>query len=110
MKKLKIKFWQNENVVMMKVLSRDERLRNKGIIFESDNLNMAIFSTNYSIILLDNNSISIKGDTRDNMVCSQTFNSTEDATVYIEKYQKLIRDYNASLEEEVGTIKTFTFE
>ena len=111
MKKLKIRFWRIENVVIMKILDQDERLRGCREIFRNDYLDMAIYLSDYSALYT--NSISIKEDI-DNMACSRTFNSIEDATVYIKKCQELIYGYNARFEEgeeeeEVETIETFTF-
>lgn len=109
MKKLRIKFWQIENVVLMKVLDQDESLRDEGELFKSDSLDMAILSNGYPAITWGR--IFIRGNIKgkDNIVCSNTFNSIEDATVYIEKCQELIRDYNISLGEE-EMVKTFIFE
>ena len=109
MKKLKIRFWRIENVVIMKILDQDERLRGCREIFRNDYLDMAIYLSDYSALYT--NSISIKEDI-DNMACSRTFNSIEDATVYIKRCQELIYGYNARFEEdeeEVETIETFTF-
>ena len=44
MKKLKIKFWQIENLVVMKILDQDERLRGKEAIYEDSDLDMTIYS------------------------------------------------------------------
>ena len=68
MKKLIIKFWQNENVVMMKVLEQDERLRNKGKIFKDKNLDMAICSTRFPKIFPT--SIFIRGVKKEKIILS----------------------------------------
>ena len=113
MKKLKIKFWQIENLVVMKILDQDERLRGKEVIYEDSDLDMTIYSV--KVPDMTSKSLFIRGERKekDSMVCNATFNSTEDATDYVKKCQKLISNYNASLEdeeEEVETIRTFIFE
>lgn len=112
MQKLRIKFWQVENVVIMKVLNQDEKLRNKGELFNNDNLEMIICSNDYPAMLSDG--LFIRGNLkeRDNLACNYTFSSTKAASLYIEKCQELISGYNNTIldEEEEEVVKTFIFE
>ena len=112
MKKLKIKFWQIENVVAMKVLDQDKKLRNKGEVF--NNLEMTICSNDYPAMTFENIFIRGKVKERDDEVSCTSFSSIKNATTYIEKCQELISDYNNTIldeeEEEEEVVKTFTFE
>jgi len=47
MKKLKIKLWRIENVVMMKVLEQDESLRGQGEIFNNNGTRIASEGTTF---------------------------------------------------------------
>ena len=113
MKKLKIRFWQNENVVMMKILEQSESLREKGDLFRDPNFDIIISSVDFPS--LESQRLLIRGriKEKDNLINCAQFSSIENATIYIKKCKELIRSFNSSMEEREERreeVETWIFE
>jgi hypothetical protein len=113
MKKLRVRFWQNENVVMMKILEQSESLREKGDFFRDPNFDMTICSVDFPS--LESQGLLIRGriKEKDNLINCIQLSSIENATVYIKKCKELIRSFNSSIEEreeKKEEIETWIFE
>ena len=113
MEKLRIRFWQNENVVMLKILEQSESSREEGVLFRDPNFDMAICSVDFPS--LEPQRILIRGrmKEKDNIINCLQFNSIENATIYIKKCKELIRSFNSSMEEKEERreeVETWIFE
>lgn len=102
MKKLKIKLWRIENVVMMKVLEQDESLRGQGEIFNNNGTRIASEGNT----ALFNDAICINGRRiqEDGRICSKDFETIEEAQAYYNKVKKVVQDYNKTLVDEGETL------
>lgn len=100
MKELKIKIWNIENIVIMRVLDQDESLRGKGFIYEAKN-GITIASDNSPCIY--ETAIFINGDDKDfdNKLDGLSFKITQEAKEYIEKVKEAVAEYNSSIKEEI---------
>ncbi len=118
MDKLRLKFWRNKKVVMMKVIQQDESLRGAGVIFykEEEEDCMAIESAiNPS---LSSNTIYIRGEfeTWDNEVACISLKTEKDAKDYLMRCIKTINSYNLTVnakteeEEEESNMTVVTVE
>lgn len=105
MKKLKLKLWQVENVVLMKVLQQDESTRGKGKLFEYGGLTLK--SVNEPVI--SNGVVFLSGYeiNKDNAIDFLEFGDQTKATEYIQKVLDLVHEYNKSL---IGTVPTIDDE
>lgn len=89
---LKVKFWQIENIVLMRVLEQDEETREKGTLYEDEDIK--IKSCKYPDIKEE--CLYIRGQLRnyDTNICCYGFDDCDDAQEYIEKATKAIHAYN----------------
>lgn len=92
MKKLKLKLWQAENVVLMKVLEQDEITRGIGLLFEYGGLQLR--STSRPTLYGDAVLINGNNTSWDNWISSTSFSTASRATEYIQKVLNLVREYN----------------
>lgn len=98
MKQLKIKIWNIENVVLMKVLQQDESLRNERFIFESKN-DFCIQSYDEPDIFEDGIHIQGLYKYADNKIACHSFPSVEDAEEYVMRIKDMLKEYNESIRE-----------
>jgi hypothetical protein len=92
MKKLKIKLWRIENVVLMKVLEQDESW--KGILFWNEEIEIRINDDSElceDVIFI----------AKDNKVASIDLEEIEQAKTYYAKVKKVVQDYNKTLDTDV---------
>lgn len=98
MKELKLKIFNIENVVLMKVLEQDESLIGKGYIYKAKN-GIDIASSDSPCIY--ETDIFINGDDIDfdNKLNGLRFKTTQEAIEYIRKVKEAVAEYNESIKE-----------
>lgn len=96
---LKIKFWRIENVVLMKVLEQDEKLRGSGLVYRAKN-GLEIRSAH--IQEMTPSILYIRGDEsdRDENIITQTYKKVDDAIKWYKKYTDAVKEYNRQSEEK----------
>ena len=89
---LKLKLWQIENIVLMKVLEQDIDIRGKGLLY--DNNVMRIHSTDAPDLQV--NDIYVRGveDSVDDLVVVYESYSVQGAGEYIAKVKEVVHEYN----------------
>ena len=97
MKKLKIKLFQNKNIVFMEVLEQDPRTRGKGKLFRSGGLSLESLTEPE----LRDKVVLIRGTNtaRDTITCRISFTEIKKADKYVRDVKKLIKGYNQLLDE-----------
>lgn len=94
MKPLKVKLWNEENVVLMKVLDMDESLRGKGTLHKGKiSISSAVSPC------FDGGTVFVwgSGEESDNDLSCYRFNTTAEALDFIDRAQKCIDAYNETL-------------
>jgi flagellar assembly factor FliW len=96
MKKLKLKLWRIENVILMKVLQQDESTRDRDFGFSASN-GMSIFSDYCPDI--DTDGIYINGENRnkDNIMSVCECETDIEAIATINNILLLVKEYNESI-------------
>lgn len=96
---LKVKLTRYKTVVMMEILEQDERIRNKGIIFNGSN---GLSLASYDRPALGTVDVYLRGqNTRfDDCVAVRVFNEESKAVAYMFKVEDTIKEYNESLNEK----------
>lgn len=104
---LRIKFYQIENLVAMKILEQGEEIkRGVGKLYYDPEENFTIYRSNSPAITLCYDDTGSKGfmlfirggfEKNDIMLTSKCFNTTEEASDYIRRATKSIKNYNNSL-------------
>jgi hypothetical protein len=94
--KLKLKLWQIENIVLIKVIEQDESLRDVGTFYENND--MSIISEVEP--QLEYKELYIRGNDKanDNIIVKIDFDTTDETKDYINKVLKVVKEYNQSLD------------
>lgn len=94
MTKLKLKLWQIDNVVLMKVLEQDESTRGSITLLKCG----AYEIVSADSPMLGKCTIYVRGRNRkrDHQIACLSLNTTSEATGYIQDVKNLVRDYNNS--------------
>ncbi len=89
---LKLKLWQIENVVLMKVLEQDEKTKDNGTLYAVDDF--VLRSCFYPE--LNNKSVNVRGKWfgTDNAIAVRECVSAATAEEYIAKVKAVVRGYN----------------
>lgn len=98
MKELKIKIWNEKNVVLMEVLDQDESLRNKKTIYKAKN-GIEIFSWFRPDIFGDGIYIRGKCKELDKQMCYMDFGQTYRAEEYVEMVKEAVEEFNNTIKE-----------
>lgn len=115
---IKLRLARIENVVIMKILEMDERLRGIGGIYSAPIINdpdfkeINIYSRDYPIISYLCTTIEIflggKEKEQDHLITSFDFKSSDEASRFIKEVQKAIKKINQKyLEDEENMKDTF---
>lgn len=99
MNKLKVKLWNEKNIVKMKILEQDDSIRGcKESLAEFQDIEL----TSVAGPGISHTTVFLRGtdESMDNMTASRAFDTQEEAKGYISKAEALIEIYNVSLEED----------
>lgn len=97
-KMLKLKIWQIENIVLMKVLEQDESTRNKYKLYKNRDLEIvsAFMPQMYRNIIYVRGS----AEEKDDIISVFYAHSIKDAEEYIAKVQRAVHEYNTQQEQK----------
>jgi hypothetical protein len=99
MKKLKVKFWRIENVVLMKVLEQDEALRHVADFWKDKETGFTITSSVSPCFIPDLKTIYVRGadNSRDNDIFVIVYDNCFKAIEGLNNIMRTIDNFNMSL-------------